>query len=132
MSYENTIIREATSDEAPNHDDACPVCDKIECVCKVRCSKCGQWKESSGAWCPNYKSHGMVAALVSSWPFSRSPQRSTPDRAESPQGKRQPISAPEPERCSECGGRMISVYHRRGSLLPICALCADKYSWPIL
>jgi hypothetical protein len=27
-------------------------------VMKVRCKKCGQWKEGPGAWCPNYRSHG--------------------------------------------------------------------------
>jgi hypothetical protein len=25
---------------------------------KVKCAKCGKWKESKGAWCPNYRSHG--------------------------------------------------------------------------
>ncbi len=73
MSYEDVLIREATGDAAPNPDDACTVCDKIECQC-----------------------------------------------------------TPEAQACGECGGKMLSAYHKRGSLLPICALCADKYSWPIL
>jgi hypothetical protein len=33
MSYENKLIREMTDETPPNHDDACPVCDKIDCVC---------------------------------------------------------------------------------------------------
>ncbi len=33
---------------------------------------------------------------------------------------------PDEPRCSECGGPMISVYHRRGGLLPLCALCAEQ------
>ena len=33
MSYEDTLIREMTDETPPNHEDACPVCDKIECVC---------------------------------------------------------------------------------------------------
>ncbi len=92
MSYENTLIREATGDDAPNHDDACPVCDKIEIECE----------------CP------------------------TGEKQDHPVKSDSKPKDWYREQCSECGGRMLSVYHRRGSLLPICALCADKYSWPIL
>jgi hypothetical protein len=30
---------------------------------KVRCSKCGEWKEAKGAWCPNYRSHGSTCKI---------------------------------------------------------------------
>jgi hypothetical protein len=33
MSYEDQLIREMTTETPPNRDDACMVCDKIECVC---------------------------------------------------------------------------------------------------
>jgi hypothetical protein len=33
MSYEDALIREMTDETPPNHDDACMVCDRIECVC---------------------------------------------------------------------------------------------------
>jgi len=34
MSYEDYLIREMTDETPPNHDDACMVCDKIDCVCE--------------------------------------------------------------------------------------------------
>ncbi len=33
MSYEDFLIREMTVETPPDRDDACPVCDRIECMC---------------------------------------------------------------------------------------------------
>ncbi len=33
---------------------------------------------------------------------------------------------PEPERCSECGGMMLSVKYRCCDGKPLCALCKDE------
>jgi hypothetical protein len=31
--YEDVLIREAIGYDQPDHDDACMVCDKVDCVC---------------------------------------------------------------------------------------------------
>jgi hypothetical protein len=46
MSYEDKLIREMTDETPPDHDDACPVCDKIECVCPLENERTADYNRS--------------------------------------------------------------------------------------
>ncbi len=84
MSHEDVLIRESVGDGTLDPDDACMVCDKIECECPPEVTE-------------------KRTRSIEDW-----------------------IESIDRERCSACGGKMLTVYHRRGSLLPVCALCADE------
>jgi hypothetical protein len=51
-----TPLKTAILDELTKSDVVCYRMNNK----KVRCNKCGQWKENKTAWCPNYRSHNSA------------------------------------------------------------------------